>query len=689
MLLRYWVCPAVIYLHLLLSVYGSASNGPAWDEVGHLVAGLEHWQEGTHELYKVNPPLPRMLATIPAAVAGHAPLRQDDAGSFQGRPEWPTGIAFVDDHGKQFFDYLKWSRWAGLPFSLLGAFVCFRWAKELAGELAGLTVFALWCLGPTMIANAQLMTPDMAAASMGVLAAYTFRGWLKVPTWKTMLLAGVCFGLALLCKMTWIILFALWPLLWVIVRGLASRAPKEQQGLSRPFQAKAAIREFAQLCVIMVAAVWVLNLGYEFDGSFRPLGEFDFVSNQLRGIPDGEWEGYETGNRFRGTFMERVPVPLPAPFVQGIDFQKSEFEAGYWSYLLGVHRQGGWWYYYILSLLWKVPVGFWIVGLVGTAEWIRVFRSSRPHMPKRDAASRSSDNDGEAVAGARAAGRSGYPGHPASRPDRGSSESDGDGHGQPSYMESQSSDSFRETFAEAVLLLAPLLTILVLVSSHAGFTHHMRYVLPIVPFGFILASRAAAAFSRGYNLRSALTACGLAWGITSSLCASPNHLAYFNELVGGPLNAHHYMGLGPMDSNLVWGQDLLRLVEWTRQNPFARLDGVAYGGLGQVRDAAGVPPAWPPSGIIPEDEADVDCCKFGPRPGWYALSVSRVFSETSEINYFQHFEPFTTIGQTVYIYRVTELELDADQLWFKMHGDKYDRSDCSWRRQDISAGVSR
>jgi len=631
-----------------------------------------------------------MVATLPITTIAQPNLSVGSSEAFPGRPEWSTGITFVDDHGAKFFDFLTWARWASLPFSLLGVFVCFRWARELAGETARLVACACWCLGPTMLANAQLITPDMAATSVGLLAAYTFRGWLKLPTWKTTVIAGVCFGLALLCKMTWIILFGLWPVLWVALRRFVRRReragcspydgpPKtsswkesniatgsearrttagDLDGFGKPSYDRTANTEFGQLCAMLMIGVWVLNLGYEFDGSFRELGEFDFVSKTLRGTPDGEWEGFLTGNKFRGTMLENVPVPLPSPFVEGIDFQKNEFDAGYWSYLLGVHRQEGWWYYYLLSLLWKVPVGFWIVGVVGTIEWLRVLKSSWSREVSKD------DQEGgepSAAAGKETDGQRPWLGR-----ETGHSK---DGLGGPSYR-------FSEHVAEAVLLLAPALTVLVLVSSHTGFTHHLRYVLPVVPFGFIWASRAAVTFARGYNWRSALTACGLAWGISSSLCATPNHLAYFNELVGGPTNAHHYMGLGPMDSNLVWGQDLLRLAEWTRNNPYARLDGVAYGGLGQVRKAAGITGAWPPSGEIPPGEIDV--CARGPRPGWYALSVSRVFSEKSEQNYFQYLNPFTTIGHTVYVYHVTQH--DADQLWYKLHGDRYDRSDCAWRR---------
>jgi len=58
--------------------------------------------------------------------------------------------------------------------------------------------------------------PDIGAAAVGVLAAYLFRGWLNSTGWLQASVAGVGLGLAELTKTTWIVLFALWPILWLI-----------------------------------------------------------------------------------------------------------------------------------------------------------------------------------------------------------------------------------------------------------------------------------------------------------------------------------------------------------------------------------------------------------------------------------------------------------------------------------------
>jgi len=90
-----------------------------------------------------------------------------------------------------------------------------------------------------------------------------------------------------------------------------------------------------------------------------------------------------------------------------------------------------------------------------------------------------------------------------------------------------------------------------------------RHLLPIYPFLFVAAGRAAAwAFPADRPWRLALrSAPGLAvaalvaWQLGATLWIHPHYLAYFNELAGGP--SHGYRLLA--DSNLDWGQDLKEL----------------------------------------------------------------------------------------------------------------------------------
>jgi hypothetical protein len=79
----------------------------------------------------------------------------------------------------------------------------------------------------------------------------------------------------------------------------------------------------------------------------------------------------------------------------------------------------------------------------------------------------------------------------------------------------------------------------------------LRYALPIYPFLFVLAARVATFPLRRW-VGVLVLGIPLAWTAISAFRIAPHHLAYFNELVGGPEQGYRYLS----DSNIDWGQDL-------------------------------------------------------------------------------------------------------------------------------------
>src|SRR5205807_9290989 len=108
---------------------------------------------------------------------------------------------------------------------------------------------------------AQLVTPDVGAAAFGVAAGYAYRNWLQEPRWSAAVLAGLVLGLAELTKATWVVLFPLWAVLWA-----AWRWP-ELRGAAWPGR----LREAGQLAVVLLLGLYVINLGYGFEGSWQRL----------------------------------------------------------------------------------------------------------------------------------------------------------------------------------------------------------------------------------------------------------------------------------------------------------------------------------------------------------------------------------------------------------------------------------
>jgi hypothetical protein len=243
-------------------------------------------------------------------------------------------------------------RLACIPLVLLGGYLGYRFASELYGEWSGVTFLILWTFSPLILGWGATICPDVAAASMGIVGLYTFWHWLKTPNWKTAIIAGICLGLMPLTKITWIIAFPIWCLLFVIWR----------------FRRKLSFKQFAALILI---AIWGINTGYLYDGTFRQLKDYQFISGTLTGAEITRGKPTKLGNRFADSWLGQIPVPLPKEFVQGIDTQKIDFERGIESYARGTWSDRGWWWYYGYVLLLKEPLGVW--GLLFLALFANCF----------------------------------------------------------------------------------------------------------------------------------------------------------------------------------------------------------------------------------------------------------------------------------------------------------------------------
>lgn len=352
----------LLSVHALLLGWSAYRHSPTMDEPAHLAAGISHWRYGRFDLYSVNPPLVRMVAALPVLAADPVLKFGGFRTADTGRAETRVGNAFIEANGKRIFWLITLARWACIPFSLLGGWFCWRWASEMFGNASGLTALALWCFSPNILGNGALITADMAAAATAVTAGYWLWRWLNERRPGSAFVAGVALGVALLVKSTLILFCGLWPVVWLLYRWSSPEAWRWRE----------LAREAGQVALMLITAAAVLNLGYGCEGSFRPLGEYEFRSHALSGKPDSTWD-VGRGNRFRGTLFSAWPVPVPANYLLGIDHQRCDFEGGWKKFFLGEVRNGtdGWWYFYLYGALVKVPLGTWLLALLALATACR------------------------------------------------------------------------------------------------------------------------------------------------------------------------------------------------------------------------------------------------------------------------------------------------------------------------------
>ena len=559
------------------------------------MAGLYTWRLGRFDLYCVNTPLTRMAAALPVIAVGYDDDWSDYFSSPGARPEFKMGEAFVAANGTRSSFIFMIARWACIPFSWIGAIVCYMWAKDLYGRPSGVVACAIWCFEPNILAHASLITADITATALSCAACYTFWRWLKNPKWAETAVSAVALGVAELAKTTLIVFYPLLPLMWIVYRWFDRHSMSPRDWL----------REAGMLFIQVAMSLYILNLGYGFDGSLTQLKSFHFVSNLFAGqqspstTQDAAKRLEPPINRFAVTTIGDLPVPLPKSYVLGLDLQQRDFESyDRPSYLWGNWRASGWWYYYIVALAIKMPLGIWLfVFLFAIAQGYSYCcrRLTAPVTIKR----RSS-------ASFAYAGPSGARSH--------------------------------VTIRDQFVLLFPGFAIFAAVSCKTGFSEHLRYILPVFPFLFVWVSQILLTPQScsdtnvwGVRGRAPHVVLGFSsvvavfWLITSSLWIYPHSLSYFNELIGGPLSAPKFL----LGSNLDWGQDLFYLEHACQLIPQSQRLHLAYFGAidpidGILAGAEAVKPADSLGrAVLRASSNGVNLGRNAPRETrWIAISVN-------------------------------------------------------------------
>ena len=201
----------------------------------------------------------------------------------------------------------------------------------------------------------------------------------------------------------------------------------------------------------------------------------------------------------------------------------------------------------------------------------------------------------------------------------------------------------RSSWREEAFLLLPLCALFAGYSLFAP-PLGVRYVIPCYPFLYVLAGRLATpAVMAIRGARPALAACAI-WYVAEFAAIWPDHLPYFNQIAGGFRGGLAWLD----DSNVDWGQGLIELREYLREETsppppalcyFGSVDPAIYGVVAR--------PVW------------IDDLVPRPKPGRWILSSfcvarARVWLEqrfgNGAENWFAHHSPTAIVGHVYYVY---------------------------------------
>ena len=228
--------------------------------------------------------------------------------------------------------------------------------------------------------------------------------------------------------------------------------------------------------------------------------------------------------------------------------------------------------------------------------------------------------------------------------------------------------ALRKTRPNAVFLLVPL-AVYFIVSMFSALNLGYRHLLPLLPFMYLLIGGVASKPVREWAWRYFVSPSEGQEGVSSAPVISvlllllslvlidfwihPHYLSYFNLAAGGPANGNRIA----IDSNIDWGQDLLRLQRWIEDNEVDRIK-LAWFGTADP-DYYGLNydplPGFPRPAFISQ-WTDPPFDPTAPEPGIYVISASSLWElplpEKNVYPWFRDREPDDRIGYSILIFEV-------------------------------------
>jgi hypothetical protein len=449
---------------------------------------------------------------------------------------WQCGAQFMRENALNYHGYFLIGRLVSLACLLTTCGLTYGYARSLYGPAAALVAVTFACLSPNLLAHGPLITPDIYLTCAVVGSLWAFDRLLRRPGATSAGVLGLALGLAAVCKLTGLLLFALFPVIAVAIEFVERLRNRRE-----PSRSKRAT--WLALLGSLAVGVFVVNVGFLGEGSLTRLGDFHFQSPPLRSVQT--WlPGW-------------LPVPLPFFYFRGIDAQLAE--SGYTAYLLGEFNESGFYHYYLVGLLVKTPLpaillsclSFLRAGrldrrdaiLLVTAAALFIFFSLARHK-----------NIGVryvlfleplmAIWIGRLAGR-------------GQSDWDREqGTGDRERGNGLTEQGGRK--------------------RRKGNGEKRRRRTEFIPFSVVRFLRCQRNEFRSTDAAAWSIVAGASAMLAISLVAWPHYLAYFNLASGGPDNGHRYL----LDSNVDWGQDLITLRRYLETEGIDEVD-LAY--FGRVR----------------------------------------------------------------------------------------------------------
>ena len=335
-----------------VAVFSVKCDSLTMDEVAHLPTGYSYLTQKDMRLNPEHPPLLKDLAAIPLLFIEDIKFPSEiKAWQEDVNGQWNFGRYFLYQTGSPAEKMIFWGRIPMILILILLGFYVFKWTRELFGNCPALLATFFFSFSPTLIAHGRLVTTDVGAAAGIFIATYYFIKALRLPTKKNIILAGIAFGLAELCKFSVILLipfFIFLGLIWWLIKS-------------------------GNLIKTLKIVILVFVIGFILIWPVYQYHTWNYPPEKQ--VSDAEVYLADTPKFIKNIIIWSADKPILRPYAQyftGLSMVFHRVAGGNTTYFLGEVSNIGWRSYFPIVYLIKIPLAFHILTLIAVlyALWL-------------------------------------------------------------------------------------------------------------------------------------------------------------------------------------------------------------------------------------------------------------------------------------------------------------------------------
>ena len=258
-------------------------------------------------------------------------------------------------YSDDWYFFLKWGRLFLYIYPALLVYISYCWIRRVYGKSYFLIPLLFLLFDPQIFSYGLFVGSDLPSAAILLTVCYTAYRYNETKSSRYWWYFSIAFGIGVALKQTFIFLYIL-PVIWFLIRAFESKNVNWK-------------RSMAYVLLFALIQLLIINSAYYFTGTFSTLNDYVFRSN-----------GFKILQLQFSENIGRIPIPLPVPFIQGMDLLTYNKEFGGCNGLSTYTNVWFWgkeackgniWYYYIGTALFKLPLIIWAAILFLMYRFVR------------------------------------------------------------------------------------------------------------------------------------------------------------------------------------------------------------------------------------------------------------------------------------------------------------------------------